>query len=106
MWDFTVSLLGITTNGSIIPKVFKLYNNYPNPFNPSTTIKFDIPKSSDVKLVLYNALGQEVLTLINSHFEPGAYSFEWNATNFSSGIYFYKMSAGIFTDIHKMVLIK
>jgi hypothetical protein len=106
IWDFTTSLNGITTNGSIIPKVFKLYNNYPNPFNPSTTIKFDIPKASDVKLVLYNALGQEVLILINSHFEPGAYSFEWNATNFSSGIYFYKMSAGIFTDIHKMVLIK
>jgi hypothetical protein len=105
-WDFTKGLLGITTNGSIIPKVFKLYYNYPNPFNPSTTIKFDIPKSSDVKLVLYNALGQEVLTLVNSHFEPGAYSFEWNATNFSSGIYFYRINAGIFTDIHKMVLIK
>jgi hypothetical protein len=69
-------------------------------------IKFDVPKPSEVSLVLYNTIGQELLTLVNSHFAPGSYIVEWNAANFPSGVYFYRITAGSFTDIKKMVLIK
>ncbi len=104
-FHFTTSLVGVIGNG-VIPKVFKLYQAYPNPFNPSSTIKFDIPNNSDVKMVLYNTLGQEVATLINANYGAGSYSITWDAANFPSGVYFYKITAGNFTDIHKMVLIK
>jgi hypothetical protein len=105
IFTFTTSLLGITNNG-IIPKVFKLYDAYPNPFNPATIIKFDIPKSADVKMVVYNILGEQVATLVNSHFDAGAYSVTWDAANFASGVYFYKITAANYTGIHKMALIK
>ena len=67
-----------------IPLDYKLYDNYPNPFNPVSTIKFDIPKSTDVKMVIYNTIGQEIFTLINSHFEPGTYSVQWNGFDYPS----------------------
>jgi len=102
---FTVSPVGIVNNG-VIPKVFKLYNAFPNPFNPSSTIKFDIPKPDMVKMVIYNMLGQEVFTLVNSHLEAGSYSITWEASNFPSDVYFYKITAGNFTDIRKIVLVK
>jgi hypothetical protein len=106
VFHFTTSPLGVSGTGNVIPKVFKLYQSYPNPFNPSSTIKFDIPNGSDVKMVLYNTLGQEVTTLVNGHIDAGSYSVTWDASNFPSGVYFYKITAGNFTDIHKMVLIK
>ncbi len=106
IWDFTTNLSGVVQYSNEIPKVFRLYNNYPNPFNPVSTIKFDIPKTTDVKLIIYNAIGQEISILLNSRFEPGSYSIQWNGFNNPSGVYFYKITAGDFTDIHKMVLIK
>jgi hypothetical protein len=105
-WNFATLIIGISNNNNEIPKEFKLYHNYPNPFNPATMIKFDVPKPSEVSLVLYNTIGQELLTLVNSHFAPGSYIVEWNAANFPSGVYFYRITAGSFTDIKKMVLIK
>lgn len=106
IWHFTVGLVGISQNSNEIPKEFKLYNNYPNPFNPSTTIKFDLPKGTDVKIAVYNLIGQEVTTLVNMHMPAGAYSISWDATNFASSVYFYRINAGTFTDIKKMVLVK
>jgi hypothetical protein len=106
IFNFTTSLVGVLHNSNGIPLVFKLYHNYPNPFNPASTIKFDVPIASDVKMIVYNTLGQEVSTLVNAHLGAGAYSVSWDASNFPSGVYFYKITAGNFTDIQKMVLVK
>ena len=105
-WSFTVNLNNIVRNNNEIPKVFKLYNNYPNPFNPVSKIKFDIPEANDVKITIFNSLGQNIATLVDSHLVPGSYSVEWNATIYPSGVYFYKITAGDFTQSKKMVLIK
>jgi predicted CXXCH cytochrome family protein len=89
-----------------IPVVYKLAQNYPNPFNPSTTIKFSIPKVSDVKITIFDAIGREVEELVNEQMDAGNYSLNWNATNLSSGIYLYRIETGSFVDIKKMILLK
>lgn len=89
-----------------IPERFNLYQNFPNPFNPVTQIKFDVAKTSFVKLVVFDVLGREVQTLINKEVTPGFYSLNWDASLFNSGIYFLKMSAGSFSGIKRLVLVK
>ncbi|MFC2103243.1 C25 family cysteine peptidase [Bacteroidota bacterium] len=91
---------------SILPTKFSLFQNYPNPFNPSTTIKFDIPKETDVVLKIYDALGSEVATLINENLKPGYYKHEWNASQFASGVYFYRIVAGTFVETKKLMILK
>ena len=94
------------------PGVYALRNNYPNPFNPETTLKYDLPEAGDVKLEVYNMLGQVVRTLVNEHQTAGRYAVQWDATNdlgknMSSGIYFYRVRVGgEFTDVKKMLLLK
>jgi hypothetical protein len=85
---------------------FELAQNYPNPFNPSTTIKFSIPQSSVVSLKVFNALGQEVKTLVNGYKEAGYHSVYFDASELNSGIYFYRIEAGEFTEVRKMTLIR
>lgn len=85
---------------------YTLYQNYPNPFNPSTNIKFQIPNSSYVLLKVYDILGREIATLVNEPKSAGNHTAEWNATNFSSGVYIYKITAGEFSDVKKMLLLK
>jgi subtilisin-like proprotein convertase family protein len=100
---------GITGNeqtGNIVPAKYSLYQNYPNPFNPVTTIKYDIAKNVDVKIALYDILGREVNTLVNEYLTAGTYEVKLDASNISSGTYFYKITAGSFTDIKKMVIVK
>jgi len=89
-----------------IPSKFNLYQNYPNPFNPSTTIKFDLSKSSNVKIIIYDMLGKVVETLVNQNMEAGNYSIAYTPKNLASGIYFYQFTAGEFQDIKKMTLVK
>lgn len=89
-----------------IPENFALEQNYPNPFNPTTTIKYDIPVESFVILKIYNTLGQEVATLVNEMQMPGYKFFKWDASNLPSGIYIYRLTAGKFTDVKKLILIK
>jgi hypothetical protein len=91
---------------STIPNEYKLYNNYPNPFNPSTTIKFEIPKKDYVKLNVYDALGRLVGELINDTKDAGTYEVNFNAKSLPSGIYFYKLEAGNFSVVKKMMVIK
>jgi len=98
--------VNISKLGTEIPENFSLAQNYPNPFNPSTNIKFDIPKSSFVKIIVYDLTGRETEVLVNQQMQPGSYSAEFNGTSLSSGIYFYKISAGEFTETKKMSLIK
>ncbi len=98
--------------GGTIPDQFALHQNYPNPFNPSTQISFDIPQGGEfVMLNVYNILGQNVSTLVNSVMSPGRYTMEWNATDeignpVASGIYFYELRSKSFTSRKKMLLIR
>lgn len=85
---------------------YALYENYPNPFNPSTTIKFEIPKNENVTLKIYNLLGQEVSVLVNNFMNAGTYTYNFNAVNLSSGVYFYVLKAGSFSYTKRMLLIK
>ncbi len=89
-----------------VPTEFALLQNYPNPFNPSTTIKFALPTTSNVKLSVYNSLGEVVSTLVNGSMEAGNHSVNWNASNNASGMYFFKLEAGNFTSTKKMMLVK
>jgi len=93
-------------NSNEIPKVYSLSQNYPNPFNPTTSIKFSIPKQGLVKLAVYDILGNQVETLENGTLEAGNYIIDFNASSLSSGVYFYKLTAGNFTDTKKLLLIK
>lgn len=98
--------VGINSIGSKTPDKFQLYQNYPNPFNPTTNIKFDIAKESNVKISIYDALGREVETVISEIMKPGFYVYSFNAKNLSSGVYFYKITTKDFTDIKKMLVLK
>jgi photosystem II stability/assembly factor-like uncharacterized protein len=97
---------GITYNQGSTPQIFSLYQNYPNPFNPVTNIKFDMPKSGLVKLVIYDAAGKEITHLVNQQMQGGSYSTDWDASVYPSGVYFYKIEANDFSETKKMVLIK
>jgi hypothetical protein len=83
-----------------------LLDNYPNPFNPITTIEFNIPNREHVSLMIYNLLGNEIVQLVNKDLLPGYYSVEFDGSNLSSGIYFYKLSVGNFVEVKKMLLMK
>jgi hypothetical protein len=85
---------------------FKLLQNYPNPFNPATHFEYEIPVMADVLVQIYNLLGQKVETLVNKKQRPGRYRVEWDASGFSSGVYYYMLRTGDYQDIRKMVLIK
>jgi hypothetical protein len=89
-----------------LPKDFALSQNYPNPFNPSTVISYSLSSSSNIKLIVYNTLGQTIKTLESGYKPAGNYSINFNASDLPSSIYFYKLEAGSFTQIKKMMLIK
>lgn len=104
-----------TTNGGLtfiepvsseIPESYKLEQNYPNPFNPSTNFKFSIPVSGNVLLKIFDAAGKEITELINGSLSAGSYELNWDASSYSSGIYFYSLTSGLYTQIRKMVLVK
>lgn len=89
-----------------IPDYYKLYGNYPNPFNPETKIKFDLPEDNFITLKIYNSLGKEILTLVNELRNSGRYDISFDGTNLPSGIYYYRIKAGNFEAVRKMVLVK
>ncbi len=99
-------LIGITHNETITPDKFYLLQNYPNPFNPATVFRFGLPKTAKVKLVIYDILGREVKTLVDDVFHSGVHKVTWNASNLSSGVYFYRMTTDEFSETRRMVLIK
>jgi len=105
----TTNAIGINNIASEIPKSFSLSQNYPNPFNPETKIKFQIPAGSSVAqtfLSVFDILGKQVAVLVNQNLQPGTYEVNWNAADFPSGIYFYTLKSGDYTETRKMVLIK
>ncbi len=97
---------GINLNGTEIPEDFKLFQNYPNPFNPQTTIKIDTRSSEKISLEIYNTLGEKVETLFSGQLESGQHSFVFNASNYSSGVYFYKVSSVHNVAVKKMICLK
>ena len=102
-----VDIVSNGNNSNInLPKDFKLHQNYPNPFNPNTKIKYEIPTKSFVSLKVFDILGREVSTLINKELNGGVYEIDFNGSNLSSGVYFYKLTTEKFTDIKRMILIK
>ena len=103
--DATIQKLMVT--GELIPTVYALEQNYPNPFNPSTVIEFSLPEDvSNVKLSIYNALGEKVAELVNTSLAAGRYSYQWNAKNVATGMYIYELRTDNFVSVKKMVLMK
>ena len=114
-WDgphcFTIGSVGTDVGdeeSTLLPEVFALGQNYPNPFNPATTISFDVPHKSNVKISVYNILGQRVSVPVNQEMVAGSHKIEWDAAQegVSSGVYFFKMEAGDFVKTKKMMLLK
>jgi len=104
--DPTGNVVGINSISNEIPKEFSLSQNYPNPFNPNTLISYDLPAADYVSLKIFDLLGKEVVTLVNEKQNAGSYSVNFNGSNLSSGMYYYKLESGNFTDTKKMILIK
>ena len=98
--------LNTASETASVPRAFALDQNYPNPFNPVTNIEYSLPHSGDVTLIIYNLRGQEVARLIDGGQVAGNHSVTWDASNFASGIYFYRLQAGDFIQTKKMVLLK
>ncbi|MBD3165764.1 T9SS type A sorting domain-containing protein [bacterium] len=94
------------TDGGVVPNDFALGNAYPNPFNPSTTINFDVARLSNVKIAAYNVMGQEVATVLNRSMDAGSYNVTWNAADLASGVYFVRMEADGFNAVRKVMLMK
>jgi len=88
------------------PASFGLSQNYPNPFNPSTKIQFSLPRSGIVTLKVYNTLGEEVASLLEGERTAGVYTLEWNANGFASGVYFYQLKAGEYSETKKLLLLR
>jgi hypothetical protein len=98
--------VGIQNINSEIPKEYKLMQNYPNPFNPSTVISFQLLVAGQVSLKVYDALGREVGTIVNQQLNAGSFNVSWDASQYTTGIYFYRLTAGDYTETKKMLLIK
>ena len=99
-------ITGVEEKRSATPAAFSLSQNHPNPFNPTTTINYDIPARSYVTLVVYDILGRRVETLVNGEKQPGHYEATFGASRLPSGVYLYRLQAGSFTSVRKMILVK
>lgn len=102
-WTVPIGIQNISTE---IPKEYKLYQNFPNPFNPTTNINFDIIRNGNVRIIVYDLLGREVETLVNQDMSAGRYKLDFNAVNYASGMYIYKIVTSDFVDVKKMLIIK
>lgn len=99
-------IIGVKDRNKQIPVRYELSQNYPNPFNPKTTLSYAIPRSGDVTLIIYNILGEEIISLVNEYQSAGSYEITWEASTQSSGIYFYRLRSGDYQQTKKMVLLK
>jgi len=113
-YNIPAQILKSTNGGNVfvnqieneIPSKYSLYQNYPNPFNPTTNIKIDIQKTSVTKMIIYDALGREVTTLVNEVLKAGSYEMNWDGSNYTSGVYFYRLNTGDYVETKKMLLMK
>jgi hypothetical protein len=100
------TLVSVERQINSIPENFKLEQNYPNPFNPSTTIRYSLPVSGEIELIVYDALGNQLETLVSGDHEAGVYEVDFDATGLSSGVYFYQIKSASFNETRKLVLMK
>ncbi len=105
-YKLPISAIVNITEGNYLPKEFMLYPNFPNPFNPETKIQFDVPTAGRVKLEIFDILGKSSEVPIDETLRPGRYNIVWSALKYSSGIYFYRLSAGNFVQTRKMIVVK
>jgi hypothetical protein len=115
-WDWWWTVDNVCVKGNVIngipgnrentPVLYILSQNYPNPFNPSTIISYALPKSGNVKVTVFDVLGREIQTLVNEYKHAGTYEVTFDGSSLSSGLYFYRINSGEFTDVKKMMLIK
>ncbi|MCU0373253.1 MAG: T9SS type A sorting domain-containing protein, partial [Ignavibacteria bacterium] len=104
-------ILGVSSQSVEIPGKYNLYQNYPNPFNAMTKLKYDVlanvnRQSSNIKLAVFDVTGREIAVLVNANLQPGTYEYTFDGTNLTSGLYFYKLTAGEFSETKKMILLK
>ncbi len=104
--DNSIDKLNVLSGKIIAPIEYTLEQNYPNPFNPATRIRFNLPEAGNVKLTIYNILGQEIRTLVNEYKESGVYTISFDASGLNSGMYIYKIEANGFVQTRKMTLVK
>jgi len=100
------AVTGVRSQSDVIPEKFLLFQNYPNPFNPSTTINYQLHTNSYVTLKVYDILGREVVTIVNEKENTGSYSVKFDGSQFASGVYFYRLTAGSFVSVKKLTLLK
>lgn len=106
-WQYSnVSTIGIQQISNTIPEEYLLEQNYPNPFNPVTNVRFQIPKAGFVKIIVLDVTGREITTLVNENLTPGTYESNWDASGFSSGVYFCRMETAGYSETRKMLLVK
>jgi hypothetical protein len=107
VWKRPLSdVVGVEEIASVIPTHFALEQNYPNPFNPTTNFKFQVVQGGFVKLTVFDVLGREIATLVNENLHPGTYQASWDASRMSSGVYYYRLQAGVYSEMKKMLLVK
>ncbi|MBV6478753.1 MAG: hypothetical protein HGGPFJEG_01510 [Ignavibacteria bacterium] len=108
VWTASINIdeVGISQTSFEIPEHYMLYQNFPNPFNPSTKIKFNVPQTGNISLVIFDAAGREVAELVNQVMSPGSYEYSFDARGLSSGIYFYKMKSDGYSEVKRMVYLK
>ena len=104
--DGTFEYSDVVEITTTVPQKYSLEANYPNPFNPTTNIRFSLPEAGFVKLEVFDILGKEVESLVNKNMEAGVYNINFNATNLKSGIYVYKLQTDNFVQVRKMMLLK
>jgi hypothetical protein len=105
-FSYRLLVTGITDNNSSIPEMLFLSQNYPNPFNPTTTISFSFPSRSFVSLKVFDVMGRDVATIVSEEMPAGNYSRQWNAAGMPSGVYFFRLHAGAYTETKKLLLLR
>ncbi|MCC6866269.1 MAG: T9SS type A sorting domain-containing protein [Ignavibacteria bacterium] len=103
---YGTNLVAISNNNTGVPVNYSLKQNYPNPFNPTTKVSFDLSKAGMTKIAVYDVMGREVDVVVNKNMEAGSYSFDYNASKLSSGLYFYTLTSGDYKETKKMMLVK
>ncbi|MCX6162717.1 MAG: YCF48-related protein [Ignavibacteriae bacterium] len=106
VWSFSTLPTGLIQISTSVPKEYKVFDAYPNPFNPVTRIRYELPRSGSVELAVYDVMGREVEMLVNKRQAAGSYEAVWDGTRFASGVYFYRLTAEGFNETRKMLLVK
>jgi hypothetical protein len=100
------TLTGIKPVSNVVPSEFRVYDAYPNPFNPVTKVKFDVPKSSSVRIMIFDITGRQIDNIYNGNLSAGTFEYTWDANKFNSGVYIFRVISNDFTASKKLVLLK